>query len=387
MDFAAQEYEVRLRRARELMSKDGLDALLVTGIENYAYFTGVPIDVYNPYRPWCAIIPLNEDPMLVISTVLKETHAQESHYQNIKYFPGRAELNFGKAVVNALTDLRLTSSKMGCELGADLRLGIPYNTFEEIRKGLPKAKFVDATETFWELRSIKSAAEIDYMRKACDITGRARQRSFGMAKEGMTEQEFAGIFARTMIEEGATRPFFIYVNSGPFHSLHPGYDRKLKKGDILWTDGGAAYRGYISDYSRMAVVGQRPTERQALLHKAIVDLTHRVMEQIKPGQRICDVCFMVEKELKKLESEKLVQSLNLDLSNRTQHYGHAQGMEVTEMPFVAPYHENILRRGMVFSLEPGILAEEGMFIWEDVLAVTETGVDLLSTETPELIQI
>jgi Xaa-Pro aminopeptidase len=211
----------------------------------------------------------------------------------------------------------------------------------------------------------------------------------------MSERKVASIFAEAMIEEGGEKPFFMMVNSqtNAEINLHPHDDRKLKKGDVLWVDGGSVYRDYTCDYSRIATVG-KPSRRQVELHQAVVEISRKMMEQIKPEIRINELFFIYEDELKRLKSKGLLKSKQRSCKQGTEDKqllyaacnGHGQGMDITEFPLVAAHDETSLKPGMTFSIEP-VISEDGFFVWEDVIAVTRNGYDLLSTETPELIQI
>ena len=97
----------------------------------------------------------------------------------------------------------------------------------------------------------KSDLEVKKMEIASNATSKAYDRCFQDFREGMTEKEVAQIFSRYMIEEGADRPGFVIVNSGPGESdrvCGTATDRKLSKGDTVWIDGGSVYDGYSGQF-------------------------------------------------------------------------------------------------------------------------------------------
>src|SRR4029077_102572 len=127
------------------------------------------------------------------------------------------------------------------------RLGMTYDDFESCVKELPSAKFIDASMLLWKLRMRKSPSEIALIRRACQITGEARQRCFDRVRVGMNEMEVGRIFRESMIELDADDVAFVIVNSFlPFE-----LDRSLKAGKLLYLDGGARLGGYCCDFSRL----------------------------------------------------------------------------------------------------------------------------------------
>jgi Xaa-Pro aminopeptidase len=63
-------------------------------------------------------------------------------------------------IVSVFRELGLTTARVGAELGAEQRLGISDLEFKALQSTLPGIEWVDASDTLWTLRSIKSEAEI-----------------------------------------------------------------------------------------------------------------------------------------------------------------------------------------------------------------------------------
>ena len=64
--------------------------------------------------------------------------------------------------------------------------------------------------------------------------------------------------------------------------------------------------------------------------------------------------------------------------------GHGMGMLLGEPPRIAPWDETVFEPGIVCSSEPYFLPEDGPLVWEDLLVITESGHELLTTESPDL---
>jgi Xaa-Pro aminopeptidase len=59
--------------------------------------------------------------------------------------------------------------------------------------------------------------------------------------------------------------------------------------------------------------------------------------------------------------------------------GHGMGLMSTEPPHVALYEETVCEEGLAFTIEPRITNQNGVFNCEELLVVTKTGVEVLTT--------
>src|SRR5207245_1162935 len=94
-------------------------------------------------------------------------------------------------IAGCLKAMGLGEAKLGFELGDDQRLGIPANYLLRLTEALPKAQIKDGTAALTEMRLIKSPQEIEFMRKACDISMKAYDRCLPQLRPGMTRREVA----------------------------------------------------------------------------------------------------------------------------------------------------------------------------------------------------
>jgi Xaa-Pro aminopeptidase len=145
-------------------------------------------------------------------------------------------------------------------------------------------------------------------------------------------------------------------------------EKMLKKGDFIWVDMGAVYRGYWSDFCRAVSLGQ-PSDEALGMWQAIQDVTMASVEAIKPGvtvQQIVRTCAAA------------AERKGLDLNFAAGRIGHGIGLMLTEPPSLTQEETRVLEPGMTVTLEPGIVGPGGVFIVEQNVAVTEDGFDLLS---------
>jgi Xaa-Pro aminopeptidase len=209
--FSRREMDRRYARAWGLMAERGIDALIITGEENFQYFAGTAASIalhHSLTRPSVLVLPLERDPIIVTQSkiyVLMSTYISDIvEYFDVLSFPHQV-------IVDVLKDVGLRQNRVGVELGQEQRMGIPVGAYLALVGALPKTAFVDVADIVVAMRMVKSAEELAYIRRAAEITGRARQRLFDTEiVPGMTERDVARTMRRLILEEGGDRtPSFI----------------------------------------------------------------------------------------------------------------------------------------------------------------------------------
>ncbi|HEY2987636.1 MAG TPA: aminopeptidase P family N-terminal domain-containing protein, partial [Candidatus Binatia bacterium] len=167
--FSEKEYLDRYDRAQALMERDGLDALVISEKNNYWYFTGlISYQLDHIQRPQICFLPKRGKPMLLVYGNDKAKAKALSWAGEVRAY---TDVPFPQAMIaGCLKEMGLGAAKLGFELGADQRLGFPVNYFSGLTEALPKAELKDGSGALTEMRLIKSAQEIECMRKACDIS-------------------------------------------------------------------------------------------------------------------------------------------------------------------------------------------------------------------------
>ena len=382
--FTRAEMDRRHAKARELMGPRGIDALLVTGEENFQYFVGTNSSIaphYSLTRPSIFILPLDGDPIvltqrrIVIELGCYVTDVRE--YFDMVNFPH-------EVVLNALRGAGLKSNRIGAELGQEQRMGMPVGDYLNLVSALPQVEFVDAADIIIKLKMVKSEEELVYIRTAAEITGRARQRLYDdQIVPGVTEREVVRALRRLMLEEGADRTSFVHMqhNLPGDKNLFPP-DRPLTKGMTIGMDTGAYFGMYTVDYPRFAVLGQA-TDEHRRIHDGARAVSNAMADALRPGVTCAEIHAVAVRTIEDLglaadEEEKLTGGSR---------FGHGQGILVTEPPSITPLDHTVLEAGVVLSTEPGVRAGDVTFLWEDTHVVTEDGHEQLTLETSELREI
>jgi methionyl aminopeptidase len=210
----------------------------------------------------------------------------------------------------------------------------------------------------------KTQSELEKMRAAGLLVHEVLQALEAITVEGVTTLELE-LAAEKMIRDAGARPAFknyfvpavgqrykyvlcTSVNDEIVHGL-PSDKRVLKSGDVVSIDTGAELNGYFGDSAITVPIGQITPQIKRLLEVTKESL-ERAIEQVRPGNRLFDVCGAVE---------RYVVANGFGIIR--EYVGHGIGTQLHEEPQVPNYvdrnHENPrLKEGMVLAIEPMISA-------------------------------
>jgi len=232
------------------------------------------------------------------------------------------------------------------------------------------------------LRVRKDPHEVAVFRRAGALLSGVADRLREWVAPGRTEQAIAADINRALLEAGFSKPAFdTIVASGPNSArphAHPGA-RKLESGDLVVLDFGGVLEGYCVDLTRVAAVG-RVTPEATALYGAVREAHGAALATIRAGVPAHRVDAAARQVLEH-------QGLGVAFVHGT---GHGLGLEVHEAPRVSrlsPPDEE-LEAGMVCTVEPGAYVPGlgGARLEDDVL-VTDTGAELLTTASRDLILV
>jgi Xaa-Pro aminopeptidase len=376
-DFPTNEYETRCKKAQNVMEDKNIDVLLLGGIENVTYFSGFRRTTMSKRRGYFTILPKNDSPILILPAGEKNKAEEMSwlYPDNVRYFGGAYSIKQedpNEIVVKEIKSLISEKGNVGLELDdpwAPMRVDISLADYEIIRSQLSMMKLVDCGGLLWELRMIKSPREIQCLTEACKITYQAFKVAFESMREGMTERELLQIAYLEMIKLGGfDDPLFafLHIRSGPERQRigdpRPT-DKKIKKGDLVGFDGGAACKGYFADMIRLGCIS--PSTKQQEMFNVAAQACDKGVEMLVPGTPIKDVVSEALNVIKKAGYEKHIPFTVV---------GHGIGLDIHEPPVLDfPHGDALVQEGMVLAIEPFFKLEEGSYAQEDNLVVTKSG--------------
>lgn len=249
-----------------------------------------------------------------------------------------------------------------------------YRSLEELFKGI---EFVAVDEAFSKIRAIKTEREISLIKTAQSVTETAFNEILPFIKEGVTEIDIAARLEYIMLKNGCELAFDSIVAFGENGSKPHAHrsERKLRRGEFVTMDFGAKYKGYCSDMTRTVALGA-VDERKARAYNAVLEANKLAEKAIKIGEKCCDIDAVARNHLAKFSLDKFF----------SHSLGHSVGVDIHEMPAFSPRCEEVLKEGMIITVEPGVYLEGdfGLRI-EDMALVTKSGAEILTHADKNLI--
>jgi len=234
-------------------------------------------------------------------------------------------------------------------------------------------------EPLREMRLIKSAEEVARIRHAVRLVEQALSESLKKVKPGVTEMEIVAELEYQMKRLGADGPSFdTMVLAGEKSALPHGTpgSRQVREGDLLLFDLGVAADGYVSDITRTFAIGEISAQLREI-YETVLAANEAAIAEVRPGVTLAHL----DQTARRVIEEK---GYGPYFMHRL---GHGLGMDVHEYPSVHGQNQDVLRPGMVFTIEPGIYLPGvgGVRIEDDVL-VTDSGCDVL-TQFPKQLTV
>ena len=360
----------RLHKLKARMEAKGVTAVAVNAGPSLTYLTG--LDFHLMERPVVIVFTLNDAPTIILPE-LERAKLDHLHFEAKVYAYGENPEQWGRTFKDALLAQDLSGQKVGLE-PRQLRM----LEYDYLRVACVGADFIDGSEIFSALRSIKDEKEVTCMRRAVAIAENAMEATLPMVKIGVTEKEIASELFLQLIAHGSeiSLPFSPIVAGGP-NGANPHAQpsrRPVASGDLLVIDWGARYGGYASDLTRTFAVGEIGEEAENI---------HKIVQQANEAGRAAgrprEACSQVDRAARRVIEEA---GYGHYFTHRT---GHGIGMECHEEPYIHGENEQLLKVGMAYTIEPGIYlpGRNGVRIEDDVL-VTADGPESLSTMSREL---
>lgn len=258
---------------------------------------------------------------------------------------------------------------------------ISYQQFSFLDQKLPDGVNLKPIEGAVERqRMVKTEAELAAIRASVLTNSRAFDRTLKKMRPGMTESEIAAELDYQMRKLGAeSSAFETIVASGERTALPHARPttRKVGADELVLIDMGASQAGYASDMTRMVHAG-RKARRTEQLYRAVLEAQLAAIDSVRPGIPASRVDAAARQILKRHGLDK----------SFTHSTGHGLGLEIHEPPRLGRGDKTRLEAGMAITIEPGVYVPGfGGIRIEDTVVVTETGCEVLTPTSKELVTI
>jgi Xaa-Pro dipeptidase len=378
-DFTSAEFADRLDRLRASIADAGLDWLLLLHPVSIRWLIGQDTKSYTVFQ----CLPVSARPgKLIMFTrgTEKAEFAADTMADELRLYGGAEPEDPMQAFTQFANDLGLRNAKVGMEVPGGY---LQPSHYVALKAMLGDALVQDSSGLCTSLRAVKSPAELDYIRRASDISALALKALIGAVTEGRSELELAAVAYHALLSNGSGLPastMNLMTGERSAYALGGPTERKMRRGDTGLVEIGAARRRYTSTLGRQWTLGQA-SQRLKDLHAVILEASDACLAEMRAG-----VKAVVPHEA----SKQVIVKAGLDQYRaHTTGYGMAPGFPPSwgESPNMFGGSGDVLRAGMVVSVEPAVfLPEEGLGVrLIDNVIVTETGTELLSRTPRDLI--
>ena len=361
----------RQKKLREYLATSRFDALLISHLPNIRYLCG--------FTGSAGLLLVEESGSVFFTDVRYDTQAREQ-------VKGAKVVIARKALLSAAAEwigARRKRAK-GWSIGVEADY-LPVAEKKRIRGLLPSGvKLQDAPAIAERARMVKDEDELELIRVAVRLGATLFDRAKEVLKAGVTEVEVAAEMEYAARRAGAEAMSFpTIIASGARSALPHGRatQQKIPAGAFVVCDFGVILDGYCSDQTRTVWVGDASNAngkeaRQA--YQAVRQAQEAAIAAVRPGVNVAEVDTAAREVLRKAGLAKYF----------THSTGHGVGLEIHETPRVAPGQKEVLKPGMVITIEPGVYfpGKWGIRI-EDMVAVTEGGCEVLTPTSKEFLAV
>lgn len=362
------DFSERVRKVRAEMEKINLDALLVTKQGDVHYLLG-------EFAPWRTAVVVPKDGDLVGITVHIDSDRvrKGTWLKDIRLWEwALGSPSFSDVVSQTLKEIAPNKVDIGIQFD-----NLTLKEFETIRRDLPDVNFVDGSHVVDEVMYVKEDVELDYLRRAAEISDYGIYEAFNALRVGMTETELSGAAEYAMAKAGNEFNWSITggteVGSGwrtcYWHGwTEPTTRKMIQPGDMVTIDIHPMYNLYLSDQCNNFILG-KPNANQQKLIEAWKEAVHVLFDGLRPGA--------VAKEVAK-KTVKVIEKRGY-MEHTSPLFGHGLGTTCRTSPTISVTSEDILQPNtclvaVVNITQPGI---GGMRI-ETPVRVTENGLEVFS---------
>ncbi len=350
----------------------------------------------------------------------RDKDVEREIWDGFRYGPAAAQEAFGidearsiETLDKAMPELLADQPAIFCDVGEnsewDGRLIQWLNAVRaQVRTGIAApGEIRDVRKLLDEMRLIKDDSELDIMRRAAVISGRAHQRAMRATRPGRYEYEIEAELLHAFRAGGAQAPAYTPIVAGGANACVLHYvsnDAQLGKDELLLIDAGCELDGYASDITRTFPVGGRFAGAQREIYELVLAAQAAAIAHTRAGNSWQDPHDAAVRVLAQGFVDLGLCSGSVDGVIESGDYrrfymhrtGHWLGMDVHDCgDYKRDGKWRTLEPGMVLTVEPGCYIRPGEGVperfWnigvriEDDAVVTAQGCDIITSDAPKSI--
>lgn len=369
-----------LNKLDTLMEDAGIDVLIATSKHNVRYLLGGYQFIF--FSAMDAIGHSRNLPVLVYV----KGNPQHSAFIGNKMEGGEAENHpfwvpkFEPATWTSTEAIALAHAHIQACGYSNPRIGIepsfiPIDAYQTLEGAFPDAPLINTTPLLERLRAVKTAAELDLLRRATEKISDSMLATIQATQEGWSKFDIIEHLKSEELQRGLMFEYCL-LTLGASHNRAASL-QTWKQGETLSIDSGGNFAGYVGDICRMGILGEPDDELIDLLAQ-VEDVQQAAFSKVAPGTIGGDI----------IDAANAVRARIPDASY-TDFFAHGMGIITHEAPFLVTNHpvtyeaedaDRPLEEGMVLSVETTMLhPKRGYLKLEDTVAVTADGYELFGS--------
>jgi Xaa-Pro aminopeptidase len=280
--FDAVEFATRAERVRFSLRRLGVDIALFDEIEAMTWLSGYG----NSENRWrCVGLPVEGEPFFLIRALDAGPCRQRSWIADVVSF--RDWEDPMPVLAESLAARGLAGARVGLDFGSYC---MPPARLARLRAALPAAQLVDIGSLVWELRLIKSAAEIALLRRAGAVADEALRATAAACVRGATQRLAAKVAMGAFLDLGADPGPPGPISAGRGWDFLHGHleDAPLGPGDVVHIELTPRVGGYSARLMRCAVIGE-PSRALQDAAERLVEIQDRQIAAMRPGAAAAEI--------------------------------------------------------------------------------------------------
>lgn len=342
-----------LGEIKKKLEEDGVDGFLVTNEINIRYITN-----FTGSDSVLLITP-GSDYLFTDSRYVEQAHQDNPEIKIVE-----RKISLTNSICGKIKQLKI--KKLLVE-----SLYISIDQFNEIKQRINNICMLTAKGIVENYRKQKTKDELEKIQKAIGIAEKAYTNVQSKIKYGITEKDIADILEYELRKQGAEKSSFDIICAVGKHASKPHArpsTTRIQRGDTVLIDWGSRFQDYNSDLTRLKTM-DRISPKFRKIYQIVLDAQYLAIGSIRPGVMAKKIDAVARGYIEKKGFGKYF----------GHGLGHGVGLEVHEAPFINKKSNEILKEGMVFTVEPGIyIPQWGGVRIEDLVLVTSTGCEVLS---------
>lgn len=373
----------RIEKFQKRLQEDDIAGALIVQNADLFYFSGTCQDAH-------LFVPAQGEPLLMVKKSYDRA-LKESALNNITSVHNMEDIRLG------INGMLKEKRRIGLEMDV-----LPAALFFRYKDLLAPVEAVDVSGAIREIRMIKTPYEIERLRESACLSTDMFREVPNILKVGMTEVGLASrieYFLREKGHQGALRvrafnqeAFMGHLASG-WSSAYPSFFngptggtglnpsfpqsagfKKIGRNEPVLVDYATVVNGYMVDHTRIFCIGTI-SDKLVKAHNTSLEIKRRIFRETRPGTQGADLFNMAFE----IAESSGFSAQFMGYGAGVNFIGHGTGLELDELPVIAKKYNIMMRRGMVFALEPKfVFPGEGAVGIEDTFVLNEDGLEQLT---------